>query len=292
MLTRRQLALGLSIASLIFVTLILDIGMMWLLSEAQHRWQWLNDAISGVLVGQVILIGMYLGLGNGRWYVRTGAAVCLTLAVARSMGIAAMLSEHERKNGDPDFWATISFLFIPMMLAAAFTGLMLRRFRGWQLTWQSSPHELPGRQFQISDVMIWTTLLAMALAAVKFLMMYDEHLSDQFLNLSMLAACITVAVTCGMIAAFVTSRVGRVVLLLSLTLVVETVLFSIPEICRLIQRSSPNLLASSILGEISHRAVFAFAAAIWSAATFGALRCLGCEFIRPAARSEIPAVNS
>jgi len=278
MVTRRQLTLGLSIAGLIVLTLVFDVGMMCWMPEGHHMWRWMNDAFSGVLLAQVILVGMYLGLGRGGWYVRTGISVSLTLVIARTVGIAAMLIEDERRNGEPDIWAALSFLFIPMMLAAGLIGLMFQRFRGWQLSWQPCLTNVSGRQFQISDIMIWTTLIAGALAAIKFLATFDEHLEDQFLELSLLTARTTVAVISGMLVAFAPVRAGRKALLISVVLAAATGLLSLSNAYN---TAWPVFVISSAIEEISHHEAFAFAAAIWSGAFCFVLRSLGCRFVRP-----------
>ncbi|HEY2415578.1 MAG TPA: hypothetical protein VGI40_25270 [Pirellulaceae bacterium] len=289
--SRQHLVIGISIAALVLANLTADVGLLWLSSEILQHWSPLNEAAIGLLLGQVMLVGLWMGLGDGRWYVRGAIATALTISIARTLNIAAVLSPKESRNEDPAFWASVAFVLIPMMLAAAICGLMLRRFRGWRLTFQAATIIIPTTQFQIADALLWTTLISAGLAAVRFLASINAF-EDQLPELTLLTVRSLLAAICASVAAFSTRRRIRTGLWLSLTVLLIGAAFAVPDVYAsakwVFGRWMTPVAFWQFIGpatsELMKNEAFVVAVALSTLANCLVLRALGCRLLRPGSR--------
>src|SRR5688572_19179031 len=154
-MTRNGLVLALSLAGLIALNALTNVGLIWLLEERVAGNQWFHQLAIGLLISQVVLAGLWLGLGDGRWLARLLVAVALSMLVAKTIGWATALSGTARRQGSDDPWAMISFMLIAMMLTTSLFASLLRRFRSWRLTWEEVTSIPATRQFRIVDALLW-----------------------------------------------------------------------------------------------------------------------------------------
>jgi hypothetical protein len=96
----------------------------------------------------------------------------------------------------------IAFILLAMMLATALVTFMLRRMRGWRLTWSTAADATPTRQFQIADAMLWTLLVSGSLGAMKFLHTLDSEIGGPYLDSAVYIAESTALVLLAVMAAF------------------------------------------------------------------------------------------
>src|SRR3954452_17906540 len=168
----QMLRVTVALAGVVAANFAVTAGLLWLMQEWQPRpgsrffLNQLHQVGFGILLSQVVLIGYWLGLADGRWYLRLVAANAMTLATALAIHWADALSPTARRGGDDDPWAIIGFILIAMMLTVSFVGFVLRRPRGWRLTWRQSMDFPVTHQFQIADALLWMIVISGALAAI------------------------------------------------------------------------------------------------------------------------------
>ena len=154
-----SLLMAATLAGLVAWNLALTVGLLcWMQARPTPSWNlfWnlLNQFGLGLFLGQAILIGYWFGLAEGRWYIRLTAAIALTLSLALSLHWAWLLASMAGSRDVDDPWAIIGFVLIAMMLAASVLGFVLRRTRGWRLTWRWDVELAVIHQFQIADSLI------------------------------------------------------------------------------------------------------------------------------------------
>jgi len=231
---------------LLLVNLTATAGLLWLIEEGwpEPRATFLRNQLHqigfGILLSQVILIGYWLGLGGGRWYLRLVAAIALTLSTAMAIHFGVALSPTARHSGSEDPWAILGFILIAMMLTVSFMGFVLRRTRGWRLTWHQSVNHSAIHQFQIADGLLWMVVIGGALAAMRFVVSIEEDMRDQFLNISLMTVRMAAVVLAAMMTAFATTRRIRTVFLLVVFVTAIGVAFAVPDIYRGVQRARPS----------------------------------------------------
>jgi hypothetical protein len=270
-------------------------GFFWLLQEWQtgpgsrFLQNQLGQVGFGILLSQVVLIGYWLGLGGGRWYVRLVGAIALTLGTALAFHFAALLSPTARRRGDDDPCAIIGFMLIAMMLAVSFVGFVLRRTRGWRLTWRQSVQQSVIHQFQIADGLLWMVVIGGALAAMRFVISIEEGSRSQLVDISLLAARGGAVVLLSMMTALATARAIRAVVILLAVVVTIGIAFAIPDIYRNLQFTwarvtgpiAWNVYLSNGIQAGLGQLVLMLAAMSGALVNCLALRLTGCRLLRP-----------
>ena len=233
--TRRHLFVALAIVSLVLVNLLADVGLMWLSDKYFRGSSWLDIIPVGVILGQLLLLALWLGLGDGRWYLRLVVSVALTLSMAKTIGIAELLSSRSRQDYNPGRSMMIAFMFLAMLLATSCFAFVLRRMRSWRLTWQEIVSGPATSQFQVGDTLMWMIVIGGALASIRFLVTIDEDFPSQFLDIGVFSVKTTMVVLGAMAAAFSTRRV-RAVIFLALAVLLIGATFAVPDAYDSVQR--------------------------------------------------------
>ncbi len=126
-----------------------------------------NTLPAGILSSQLGLVIVWAALGRTRWTIRWPAALLLCVAI-----LIPILSHHS-----PPTELLILISLQSAILLAVTASLACRGFRlvridpTGQLSLVTSPDHLPSQrsasQFQLRDLLIWTTALAIALAVAR-----------------------------------------------------------------------------------------------------------------------------
>jgi hypothetical protein len=288
--TRRSLAVVIALVAVIIANLLVDVGLIWFMEERRLP-NWLNEIAIGTLLSQVALLGLWLGLGDGRWYVRLVVALPLTMCTAKAMGWATTLSAAARRQGSADEWAMFAFILIAMMLATSLLALVLRRTRSWRLTWWQVARLPPTQQFQAGDVLLWMIPIAGSLAAIRFMMSIDENFGDQLVEISLYTGRTAAIALVTMTTAFGTRRRLRSWLVLAMLVLIIGAVFAAPDAYSNIQRmrASANKsvplarYATAAVNQMKTHEIFTIAAAVAGLTNCLILRWLGCKLIRPGA---------
>jgi hypothetical protein len=292
-MTKRDVILAASLFGLVLANLAIDVGLIWFVEESNRQWRAVHEVPIGILLGQLMLVGLWRGLGDGRWYLRIVVAIALTLAIAKTIGVAESLLT--RRNGtDPGHEMVIAFILLPMMLTSAVLAFVLRRIRGWRMTWQSLPVGVsPGSQFQMSDALLWTTVIGGALASCRFMLTIDQTFTSQLRDLSIYTAKTTAVVIAAAVLAFAPKHQVRTAIWFTIIVALVGAVFAMPDVCNDVQRMRTTATLPAPFSEfavawgnqtLTHEA-FAIAAALGTLANCLVLRALGCRLIRPSGRA-------
>jgi hypothetical protein len=294
----RQIGIGIALFGLVAVNLASDVGLMLLVEEKSRGTAWHREAPIGLVLSQLTLLAMWLGLGDGRWYVRLVIAVPLTFALANALGIVKALSSAARRDYDPGNAMLIAFMFLGMLLAIACFGFVLRRTRSWRLTWKQVDSAPAMHQFQIGDALLWMMVLSGALAVVRFLNSIDADFP--VLTVALYAVKTTAVVFGAMMVAFATRRKLLTTAVLTSAVLVTGAVFAVPDAYENVQRMRASAAVRSVPmyryvvawgnQTLNHEA-FVVAAGACAVANCLALRAMGCKFMRPR-RSDLSAVSA
>jgi hypothetical protein len=183
------------------------------------------------------------------------------------------------------------------MLVAAILGFLLRRFRNWRLTWQIAVNVSPTTQFQLADVLLWTTLIAAGLAAIRFLVTLDEDFSDQFLGIAVIVARSLGTVLTVLVASFAVRQYLRTGIATLVVLLLLGSMLSVTDIYTTFRQVStgwtiPLSMSQYLIlaaKEVLDAGGFVAAAAIQTLLNSLVLRALGCRLVRPLHRPAVPA---
>lgn len=228
-MTRRHLLIVLAIVGLVLVNLLADVGLLWLIEEIFRNSAWLDQIPIGVILGQLLLLALWFGLGDGRWYLRLVVAVALTLGIAKTIGIAEYLGNRSQRNYDPGSSMVIAFMLLAMLLITSCFGFLLRRIRSWRLTWQPVESTPATGQFQVGDTLLWMCIVSGALASVRFVVSIDKDFPAQFLDIGLYTVKTTMVVLGAMMGAFSTRGRLRLAVLVSLTVLLIGAAFAVPD---------------------------------------------------------------
>jgi len=302
---RHLLVTAAALIALVAANLALTAAMLWLIEEGYPaKWVFFRNQFHqfawGLLLSQVILVGYWLGLGDGRWYLRLVAAIALTLAIALALHWAERLSPRARRHGNESPWAILSFVLIAMMLVVSCVGFVLRRTRGWRLTWRSEVPANTIHQFQIADGLLWMIVIGGALAALRFVFSIEDSLQEQLLDISLMTTSIATVVLIAMMTAFTTSRQLRKVVVMIVVVTAIGIAFAVPDIYRGVQRARAvvtgpiawSVYVSNAIGDGLGEPVFVWAAMSGALANCLVLRLIGCRLIRPGNFDSSLIINS
>jgi len=295
-MTRNHLVLALSLAGLILLNALANITLIWLMEEHLVGNQWFNQLPIGILVSQVVLTGLWLGLGDGRWLARLIVAVAISMLAAKTIGWATALSDTARRQGADDPWAMISFMLIAMMLTTSLFASLLRRLRSWRLTWEEVTSVPATRQFQIVDALLWMVPISGALAAIRFLTSLDDNFPHQLWDLVLFTIRTTTILLVVMVAAFATRWHVKGVIVLILAVLSIGAAFSVPDIFRDFHRlgfatqnaGPPGRFVQIAIYEVTEHEAFAVAVMLGGLTNLIVLRMLGCTLVRPGKAEPLP----
>jgi hypothetical protein len=220
------------VAGNLIASVLLFVGAESLRSDA------LGMASMGAQLAQLVLLGVWLALGDGRWYVRLLVVVPLDFAssagVALAQYLAGQLSEPE------DEWAMIGFFFLMIVLASCVAVLPLRRLRDWRFTCEpvvdeSAPPRLG--QVNIADYLLWMIPFGGLLAVIRFIMSVQDNFARQLSQIFFYVAALLATVLAAMLTVFSSRLHGwrKWLLLAALVLLVGLVL-AMPETYRNFQQ--------------------------------------------------------
>lgn len=233
MTTAPSVLLIAAVVLLVGSNLALDVGTLWLLEEVGRASDPFHQIALGLILGQLMLTALWLGLGDGRWYLRLVPAVALSLSLGLTIGVAGRLSTHAR-DYDPDFSSIFAFILLAMMLAASCVVFMVRRTRGWRLTLGPMASANDTHQFQIGDTLLWMVFIGGSLGAVRFLMTIDESFLEQLQPLGLYTALLTVVGFASLVAAFAIR--WRDLAALAVVVVLTAALVAMPDAYDNVQR--------------------------------------------------------
>jgi len=290
------LVLALSLAGLILLNALANVALIWLMEEHLVGNQWFNQLPIGILVSQVVLAGLWLGLGDGRWLARLVFAVALSMLAAKTIGWATALSGTARRQGTDDPWAMISFMLIAMTLTTSLFASLLRRLRSWRLTWEEVTSVPATRQFQIVDALLWMMPICGALAAIRFLTSLDNNFPQQLWDLALFTLRTTAILLVVLVAAFASRWHVKGAILLILAVLLIGAALSVPDIIRDFYRlgfgtqnaGPPGRFVQIAIYEVTEHEAFAVAVMLGGLTNFLVLRILGCKLIRPGTAQPIP----
>jgi hypothetical protein len=295
--TQRHVILAASLFVLVLANLAIDVGLIWLVEESNRQWQPVHETPIGILLGQLMLVALWCGLGDGRWYLRIVVSVVLTLALAKTIGVAESLLTR-RSGAEPGHDMVIAFILLPMMLAVALLAFVLRRVWAWRLTWQPlQANALRGSQFQMSDALLWTTVAGGALASYRFMLTIDSDFTSQLRDLTIYAAKTAAVVFAATILAFSPKIHSRATIWFVIVVAMVGAVSAMPDAYDNFQRMRgvaiipvPVHRFALAWGEqtLKHEA-FCVAAAIAALANCLVLRALGCRLVRPGKASSADA---
>lgn len=181
-------------------------------------------------------------------------------------------------------------MLIAITIFVAVPGLITRQFRGWRLTWQPLERVLPRNQFRIADILLWTTLTAVGLAAIRFLATIEDGFRGQIFELTVIAATAFAATACGFIAAFASGRHARIYACAMAGTLALGALNALPDCYAAITQLG---LAYSVFAEVGRQLMWQetlpITAAVGTAMNCLVLRSLGCRLVRP---GEVFAANT
>src|SRR5262245_51808774 len=99
-ITRHHLVVASALVGLTLADLLTDFALIWMVEERWFRYEWMNQVGYGLLFAPVMLLGLWFGLGDGRWYLRLNVAIGLTMCVAIAFGLVHELSPMLRRQSD------------------------------------------------------------------------------------------------------------------------------------------------------------------------------------------------
>jgi len=131
----------------------------------------------GTFAAQAVLIGLWLALGDAKWYWRVSGASLLLAALAGANWAGYSINLDLTRGGTPIF-TVIAFriyLLLTVSLAVVLVAAPLRELRGWRLTWQSIGARPARRKLHIADILLWMVPFGALLAAVRFLTFHSSE---------------------------------------------------------------------------------------------------------------------
>src|SRR5262245_61258128 len=121
-------AVAVALAGLVITNLAIDVAVIWLMEDQFPGEVWYDSIPFGLLMSQILLLGLWLGLGDGYWWVRASIAFSLTVCVAFTIRIAfSFVSERLQVNEQHNPWGAAALAFMIMMLIASCFALVVKR---------------------------------------------------------------------------------------------------------------------------------------------------------------------
>ena len=283
---RLRLLVAFGIALLVAVNLSLDIVLSWYIERRLWGGDWVARVTTGVLLCHTLLLGIWLGLSDNKWYWRLAATIPLTLCLAKALSVGSALAHRGRIASGLD-WQVVATLFIAIVLTVFVLLLPLRTLRNWRLSWRL--YSVPSAtQFTLRDLLLWMIPVGCALIAVKFVASLDESGGGGLIELTIYTAGIAAVVWTAMLAAFAgRQRMVALSYTVAFTLLIGGG-YGIAAAFRYIQRmysiyngKLPPTYVPETLKELLVGGLTIVVPALLALANFAALRALGCKLIRP-----------
>jgi hypothetical protein len=286
----RRVAIGLVLLGLLAANLLIDVCLVWLMERSFPGSSWFDQIPIGVLVSQLILMAMWVGLGDWRWYVRLVIAVPVTFCLAQTIGVASRLSSPSFNRYEPDPSPVVAFIFLAMMLAASCVAFILRRTWSWRLTWQDVKSAPAARQFALGDALLWMIVIGGSLAAIRFLISIDRDFPTQILDIALYTVKTAAVVVAAMLLVFSSRFQMRAVGIFVFVVLLIGAGFAVPDAyesvrqMRVMGTTRPLPTYRYLIAwanPTKKHEVYVIAAAVGAVANSLALRALGCKLIRP-----------
>jgi hypothetical protein len=224
---------GIGVMALVATNLLLDIGLAFWGAERLPGEFLVNATLEAVRYSQVMLLALWLGLGEVKWYWRLLLVAPVTIGVGMSYVLGMTLSPTFRSvqglriapGGKVDMSHIL--VHVTVLLGAVSAVLPLRRMKKWRLSWRELVLPFESNQFRIADLMCWMVVIGCFLCSLRLLKLYwnETARSDwlvQFLShIAFPMACYSVITTGSMLAAFaIRNRRQAMVALLVATLLI------------------------------------------------------------------------
>lgn len=164
---RARVVLGL--AALFAANLSVMTATFWFAEAYGPVNNWAGQVGAGFLFGQVLMLGLWLTLGDGKWYWRLALTCGASMMIAHSLAWGeAMRSAHARPAEDQSAWVVLVLLAILLLSFAALWPV--RQLAKWRLSWQDETDRVSSsRQFAIGDLLFWMVPIGGVLAGFRFL---------------------------------------------------------------------------------------------------------------------------
>lgn len=184
-----RLRLGLSLIGLLLANLAVVYVLWWQYSSSATLSS-LGFAVVGVPVAQVMLLGIWLSLGDAKWYWRLIVVALAIYSIGLVIAVSTSFSPRSRRAAAPDL--PITFCLPLGILALTLYALLLPlwRVRGWRLGMGRAVSS--GRKFHIADCLLWMLAIAVPLAAGRGLVSFAE---GPMLEMILLVGAVAVILT-------------------------------------------------------------------------------------------------
>jgi hypothetical protein len=224
-------------AALVAGNLVTDFVLLaWAQSS---RNDYFAHPMMGFQLSQLALAGVWLALGDGRWYLRSLVAVPFCFAASAGFQLAAYVAD--KSSHEEGEWAMIGFFFLMIVLASCIAVLPLRRLREWRLTSEAAADEaaVPRLgQVNIADYLLWMIPFGGLMAVTRFVISIEDNFASQLGGLFFYLAGLLATVLAAMLTVFSARPRGwRKWLLLAAFALIVAVLLATPDIYRNFQRT-------------------------------------------------------
>ena len=127
--SRWRICFGL--AALLGANLFVIHGLMWLSETYLRGVPWTGQAVGGTFFSQTMVLGLWLALGDAKWYWRLAVSAFGTLLLVQTfVWTEALTSVPHRHDDDQSAWVTVLLMSVLLIGAA---GLWpLRRVGRWR----------------------------------------------------------------------------------------------------------------------------------------------------------------
>jgi hypothetical protein len=174
------------LVALVAVNLAATVAMHWYAGQRLTGSRSIFEAVHGAMFMQLAMLGTWLTLGDGKWYLRALAAIPLAMCLGFSRGFAILLSPMLRQRLSDswqvdNFWAM--FFSLELLLVLVIVLIPLRKLFGWRLTSFVGESTISSSQFSLTDMMIWMIPIGGYFVVRQLSMsMYAEHHTENLQN--------------------------------------------------------------------------------------------------------------
>jgi hypothetical protein len=281
----RRMRIVFGLAALLAIDFAMTTVFLWLVENRSLGGNWAGFFGMGLLFGQVLVLGLWLALGDAKWYWRLAGSAFATMLLAQSITLTSRFSRDGfTEDENPAAWPTL-VLLVALLLVHMVLWPM-RQVGSWRLTWgryESTATTIS--QFRTGDLLLWMAVIGGVLAALRFMTSVIGDSGGLFKFILQVLGMVLLTVV-AMLTAFARQRVVRhFVLLIVLALLIGGSLAAF-EAWERFQVAQPTVRWQTRLWfacwEASAESFTFVGTTLVSLLNCLALRALGCSFARPA----------